>query len=332
MSRNFRVPVIDISAFQVGAPATRASLARLVDDTFTESGFMVIVGHGIPDAVIQEAKTAARRFFAQDEDEKLRWQRLGDRSHGYFPKDSIASARYGDRKDAPPDLMESYAVGSSGPAPWAPRVAVEAVAGTNTWPDSPAGFQPAVARYFAAVEELAGQLMRLFALALRLDEEYFVSFYTPYIGVQRMNLYSRLVQEPQPGQIRIGEHTDLGGFTVLSADPVSGGLQIQDPDGNWHDIDAPENSFVINLGDLMQAWTNDRWRATLHRVVNPRTPEQNVDRLSVAFFANPNPETVCECIPTCLDPGAEPLYAPFVAGEFRQRRMATQHVASQGLD
>jgi isopenicillin N synthase-like dioxygenase len=332
MPRNFRIPVIDISAFQLGAPATRASLARLVDDTFTESGFMVIVGHGIPDAVIQEAKLAARAFFAQDEEEKLRWQRLGDRSHGYFPKDSIASARYGERKDAPPDLMESYAVGSSGPASWAPGVDLEAVAGANTWPDSPADFRPKVARYFAAVEELAGQLMRLFALALRLDEEYFLSFYTPYIGVQRMNLYSRLVEEPRPDQIRIGAHTDLGGFTVLSADPVSGGLQIQDLDGNWHDVDAPENSFVINLGDLMQAWTNDRWRATLHRVVNPRTPEQNVDRLSVAFFANPNPETVCECIPTCLDPGAEPIHAPFVAGEFRKRRLATQHVASQGLD
>jgi isopenicillin N synthase-like dioxygenase len=332
MPRNFRVPVIDISAFQTGDSATRASLARLVDDTFTESGFMVIVGHGIPDEVIQEAKTAARQFFARDDNQKIQWQRLGDRSHGYFPKESIASARYGDRKDAPADLMESYAVGSSQPAPWAPDVDLEAVAGTNTWPDSPADFQPKVARYFAAVEELAGQLMRVFALALRLDEDFFVPFYTPYIGVQRMNLYGRLVVEPQPDQLRIGPHTDLGGFTVLSADPISGGLQIQDLDGNWHDIDAPENSFVINLGELMQTWTNDRWRATLHRVINPQTPEQNIDRLSVAFFANPDPETVCECIPTCLDPGAEPVHAPFVAGEFRKRRMASQHVASAGLN
>jgi isopenicillin N synthase-like dioxygenase len=330
--RNFRVPVIDISTFQTGDPATRASLARLVDDTFTESGFMAIVGHGIPDEVVNEAKAAARKFFAQDDEEKAQWHRPGDRSHGYFPKQSIASARYGERKDAPPDLMESYAIGSSGPAPWSPDVDVEGVAGPNTWPDSPADFHPKVARYFAAVEGLVGELMRMFALALRLDEEYFVPFYTPYIGVVRMNLYGRLVEEPEPDQIRIGAHTDLGGFTVLSADTVAGGLQIQDFDGNWHDVNPPENSFVINLGDLMQTWTNDRWRATLHRVTNPQTPEQNIDRLSVAFFANPNPETVCECIPTCLDPGEKPMYEPFVAGEFRQRRMATQHVASAGLD
>jgi isopenicillin N synthase-like dioxygenase len=330
MASNVDVPLVDISSFQDGTRETRASLARIVDGAFTGSGFMVITNHGIPDHVITDAKAMARLFFTNSDGNKIRLRQVGDGSHGYFPRNTIASAAYGDNKDAPADLMESYAVTCFAPPPWAPGCDVGRVAGVNVWPVWPADFQPIIERYFLAVEGLVSCLLRLLALGLGLDEDFFVPFYSPYIGVLRTNLYGRQTAVPLPDQFRIGPHTDLGGFTVLSADASCGGLQIRDTEGDWHDVTAPEHSFVINLGDLMQTWTNDRWRATVHRVANPATPAQNVDRLTLAFFANPRPDTICQCIPTCLEPGQRPHYAPLIAGEFRKRRMVEQHVAGPG--
>jgi isopenicillin N synthase-like dioxygenase len=321
--RDFSVPVIDISNFDTGDRDTRASVARLVDDTFTLSGFLALVGHGIPEAVVRDARSALFAFYEQPLDEKLRWQATGQ-SRGYFPYGSIASARYGNNPDAPPDIMESFAVGAFQPPPWAHELVPANFEGENIWPDQPSDLRAALERYFLAVERLGWSLLRLCASALRMPEDFFIPAHTPYNGIMRMNFYPRQTEEPAPGQIRIGAHTDSGGFTILKADPSSRGLQILDLDGNWHAVDPPADSFVINLGALVEAWTNGRWRATLHRVVNPPTPEDNRGRLSVAYFINPDPAYVCTCIPTCLDPGARPSHEPFTAGDFRKQRMAGQ--------
>jgi len=327
--RAFSVPVIDIADFAEGDRYRRSAVARLVDDTFVESGFMVIVNHGIAPDIIAEAKEAARAFFALPDDEKLCAREAGQTSRGFFPRDSIASARYGENKDAPTDLMESYALSSPFPPPWAPDAPdSRTFAGENIWPEQPARFREAFERYFAAVQNLADDLLRLFALALRLEEDFLMPFFAPYQGVVRANSYGRLDRQPLPGQLRIGAHADLGGFTVLASDADCGGLQIQDHDGAWHDVEAPGDGFVINIGEFMQAWTNDRWRATRHRVLAPRTDAENIGRLTIPFFVNPDPERFIECIPTCLDPGEKPRYERFKVGDFRERRLAEQQAVS----
>ena len=321
----FQVPIIDISGFEQGDRYVRDSLARIVDDTFTTSGFMVVVNHGIPGPVIADAKSTIRSFFAQPNAEKLKVRCPGQMSRGYFPHESIASGRYGVNQDAPPDLMESFAIGAFQAPTWASDSSgSSAFEGDNIWPEGPANFRTSVEAYYLAVERMAERLMRLFARALRVEEDYFLPYFTPYNGVLRLNLYGKLTSPPLPGQLRIGEHTDLGGFTILNTDSSCGGLQIRDSAMQWHDVEAPENSFVINIGELMQAWTNDRWRATCHRVVCPRTDAENVDRLSIPFFANPDPASIIRSVPTCLDPGSAPRHAPFESGEFRKRRMLEQ--------
>ena len=110
-------------------------------------------------------------------------------------------------------------------------------------------------------------------------------------------------------QLGASAHTDYGTLTILLADPVQGGLQVQDPSGRWHDVDAPWGTFVVNLGDAMARWTNDRWRSTMHRVTVPRAQRQ-----SIAFFHNANWDAVIECLPACLGPGETPRHAPIAAG------------------
>jgi isopenicillin N synthase-like dioxygenase len=225
--------------------------------------------------------------------------------------------------------MESYALSSPNSPPWAPNaVDSQTFSGANIWPKTPPQFRETFERYFDAVETLADQLMRMFALALRVEQDYFRDFFSPYQGVVRANYYGKLDQQPLPGQLRIGAHADLGGFTVLSADEGCGGLQIQDITGKWHDVNSPPDGFVINIGEFMQAWTNDRWRATRHRVLAPRSAAENTDRLTIPFFFNPDPDRYIECIPTCLDPGATPRHERFKVGDFRQHRLAQQQAVA----
>lgn len=323
--KHFEVPVIDLAAFATDQPHVRQSLARAVDDAFTTSGFLTIVNHGVPSEVIENAKREARAFFAQPLDTKLVARRSAHQGRGFVPPNTIASSQYGNNKKAPTDLMEGFAAGPFRAPAWAPGAEIDrSPDGENVWPTSPPTFRPAVENYYSALEKLSLTLMRLFALALRLDADYFIPFHTPHNGVLRLNLYARLTQTPLPGQMRIGEHTDVGGFTILLADASCGGLQIRDDEDQWHDVPYRADSFVINLGEMMKTWTNDRWRATRHRVVNPRTEAENVDRLSIPYFVNPASSARIECIPTCLDPGTEPLHAPVNAGEFRQKRLAQQ--------
>jgi isopenicillin N synthase-like dioxygenase len=327
--KHFGISIIDLSILSSADHYARQSLARSVDDALCSVGFMTIVNHDVPEQLIARAQACARRFFGQPLDAKMQARRTLHQARGYSPPDTIASSRYGDNKEAPADLMEGFALGPFAPPLWgrdkAPEITPD---GINVWPDTPGEFRDVFERYYVALEQVAHRLMRLFALALRLEEDYFIQFHSPHNSVLRLNLYPRLTATPLPGQLRIGEHTDVGGFTVLLADASCAGLQIKDDADEWHDVPFIPNSFVINLGEMMKTWTNDRWRATRHRVVNPRNLAENVDRLSVPFFVNPRSSAEIACIPTCVDPGKTPLHEPVVAGEFRQRRLAEQRLPS----
>ena len=128
---------------------------------------------------------------------------------------------------------------------------------------------------------------------------------------------------PEPGQLRAGAHTDYGTLTILRAENVVGGLQVQTRAGEWVDVSVPPEAFVVNLGDMLMRWTNDRWRSTLHRVVNPPLSAGAASRRqSLAFFHNPNPDALIECLPNCCDADHPAQYAPITAGAFIAEKAA----------
>merc|ERR1712032_1251717 len=196
-------------------------------------------------------------------------------------------------------------------------------------PSRPDGFTASWDTYYEHANELANRLLEAFALALDLPENWFQDKANRHISALRANNYpDQEGIEVPAGSIRCSAHTDYGTLTILrSGGP---GLQVAKDKNHpvWHDVPFVEDGFVINLGDLMRRWTNDRWSSTLHKVVNP--PAGNVKawgrRLAIAFFHNLNKEAVVEAIPSCITPEQPALYDPIVAGEF----LMLKHLASNG--
>ncbi len=311
------IPCIDVGGFDSDHAHRRASLARLVDDTFTHVGFMTIVGHGVPERAVLEAERAAREFFALPLAAKRRWMKPDQiLNRGYIPVGGESVGRsYGAATDAPPDLKEAFAVG-----PLDAAGGDRAQPAANLWPERMPEFRGALERYYRELEALAFRLLDVFSLALRLEPGYFRPSFARHNAILRAQFYPAQELPPLPGQLRIAAHTDYGAFTILRGDSKAPGLQVMTKGGRWIDIATPDECFVINISNLMKTWTNDRWQSNLHRVVNPeRESPQNVARLSFPFFVNPSFDALIECLPTCVDPGATPRYAAVTAGEHRQR-------------
>jgi isopenicillin N synthase-like dioxygenase len=307
------IPVIDLSAARPGGDSARRDVARQIDAACSEIGFFTLVGHGVPEATIADLRAAAHAFFAQRPEDKLRaCHPVRGTNRGYHPAGGEALSTSMDEA-APPDLKEFFHVGpvavsddpyyTSGPGRqhFLP----------NIWPAYPGGFERAATVYYRTMSGLIVDLMRLTALALGLPQTFFDDKVDRSIGTMRLNYYPAPTASPRAGQLRAGAHTDYGGFTILSGEDVPGGLQVRTRSGEWIDVRTEPTKLVVNIGDLLMRWTNDRWLSTLHRVVNP--PAGAGPRLSIAFFNHPNWDVLIECIA----PPGQARHAPVRSGEYR---------------
>ncbi len=177
---------------------------------------------------------------------------------------------------------------------------------------------------------LATDIMRIFALALGLDEHHFDPSVDRHITNMSAIHYPPLVGEPLPGQLRGGAHTDFGSITIVQRDTAPGGLQVL-LDDEWVDPPYAENSFVINLGDLMAEWTNDEWVSTIHRVaLPPDFADAASDRLSFTFFHQPNYDAVIEVISTCTGPDRPAKYGTTTSGAHITGKIAAMRSPALG--
>jgi isopenicillin N synthase-like dioxygenase len=180
------------------------------------------------------------------------------------------------------------------------------------------------------MERLAADIMRIFALALDLPENFFADKMDKAVNLLRAVRYPAQEVAPVEGQLRSGEHTDYGTLTILLAEDKPGGLQVRLRDGRWIDVRPATGSFVINIGDLMMQWTNDRWLSNLHRVTNPPRQFADVPRLSIVFFQKPNYNAEVRCINKYAGATSPAKYAPVTAGEHWYRKNAkTREVAGR---
>ena len=283
-----------------------------------QTGFAVISGHGLPETLLNSIYEQAQRFFARSADEKMRLT-FPDRGRGqgYLPMGSETVGR-GHVADAPADLCESLTFADPRFDAAAPDNALEArLYRPNLWPDDMPGFARTVRDYMAAGRGLALRLMRLSAVALDLPEDHFAPYFDRMELNLRCVLYPDQETAPPPGALRYGPHTDFSGFTILRQDDAPGGLQVQSGD-DWIDVPALPGTLVINAGDLIQRWTNDRWVSNVHRVKNPpRDRKTGTRRLSIVLFTGPNSDAEIACLPGC-GPAA---YPPILAGLHSEQRM-----------
>ncbi len=183
----------------------------------------------------------------------------------------------------------------------------------NLWPEEMPEFKQAVETYYREMEHLSSVLYRIFALALNKNEEFFEDKIDKHISTMRINYYPAQATAPLPGQVRAGAHSDYDAFTILRTG--SGGLQVVRRGGDWIDVPTVPNGFVINIGDMLMRWTNDRWVSTLHRVVNPPEESRNKSRLSIAFFHIPNHDVTIDSFESCVAPDNPQRYASTTAGD-----------------
>ncbi len=298
------VPVIDLH---------HAEAAAAVADACERVGFLTVVGHDVPEPVLDGAWTSAQRFFDLPLDRKMRvaMPRPGY-PYGYSPiAGETLAASLGARSH--PDLKESFAIGPVDPPTHAFHDPDEEFAWSpNLWPDDVVGMRDSWETYFRSMSDLAARLMRIMADALGLPGDHFDTMIDRHTSAMRALNYpphADHAEVPLEGQVGASAHTDYGTLTILLADTSQRGLQVQDAHGEWHDAVPVPGSLVVNLGDAMARWTNDRWRSTMHRVVVPAARRQ-----SIAFFHNANWDAVIECLPSCLGPGERPRYAPIEAG------------------
>jgi isopenicillin N synthase-like dioxygenase len=307
------VPVIDLAA-RHGQPADRRAAATAIDRACRQSGFLVVTGHGVEPDLSERMYTRTMAFFRQPADAKERIAAPpGDATRRGFHRMGKVAASIG--VDTPPDLCESFSVnrlGDEHAAAAAGLLPTHPLALPNRWPDT-AGFEETWSEYFAAMEGLVGLLLQLFAIALDLREHWFDDKVDHDMSNLGANYYPVQTTAPAPGQLRKGPHTDWGSLTILLQDDA-GDLEVRTTDGRWVDVPCVVDGLVVNVGDLMAIWTNDRWVSTMHRVVNPPAQAASSERLSIAFFHQPNHDAEIACIPTCTGSGAR--HPPVRSGEW----------------
>jgi len=258
--------------------------------------------------VADEAWDAATRFFDLDEAAKreVEFPEPGY-PYGFSAFRAETLARSVGTGEAAADLKESLSVGPDcGPE----RVSSPGEAwirSPSLWPRHVPDLRSSWTAYYRALSEVAARLMRVMATALELPADHFDRLIDRPITSMRAIRYPAGHAEPGPA-LRAGAHSDYGTFTILRTDRVPG-LEIERSDGTWVAVEPDPDHFVVNLGDTIAQWTNDRWRSTMHRVV-PGVAQ----RQSFAFFHMANWDAVIECLPTCLEPGETSRHEPVQAG------------------
>jgi isopenicillin N synthase-like dioxygenase len=317
------VPIIDLAPWFAGTPNGRAQVAAQVDDALREIGFLLVVNHGVSVELRDEVRAAAREFFRLPVEVKQRYRtQVGAHTwlpRGWTPIGAEANANSDEGVDAPPDLKESFDVACFEPT-GDPTVDQEWFA-DNVWPAEVPEYQRAVTAYLEKMRVLIDELLEIAAVAIDMPADFFLSharhptwsFYTHW--------YPALthVGEPEPGQLRIGSHTDFGTFTILDRQQGTGGLQVMGKDGEWADAPWVEGAFTINIGDLMARWTGDRWVSNRHRVLAPNASAPDEDLMSLVYFHEADPTAVVHSVPP---PIGRVAHEPVTAGDYLRAKLA----------
>jgi len=306
------LPLIDIAPLYGTDSAAWRDVATQIDTACRDWGFFYITGHGIPPERIDALLAAAKAFFALPEAEKLKIDITRTAHHrGYG---AIATEQLDPTQ--PSDLKETFDMGFHMAADHPEVLAGKPLRGPNRHPELP-GWAPLMEQHYADMQALAQTLLRAIALALGIERDFFDARFAEPISVFRMIHYPPRHTARSADQPGAGAHTDYGCVTLLYQDDA-GGLQVRNVHGEWIDAPPIPGSFVVNIGDMMARWSNDRYTSTPHRVISPL----GVHRYSMPFFAEPHPDTEISCLPNCSSADNPPKYPPVTSAEYLLSRFA----------
>jgi isopenicillin N synthase-like dioxygenase len=309
-------PVIDVSGLAEGDDGARVRVAADLERPCAEWGVFQIVGHGVPADELAEFEAAMRRFFARPPDEKATVRRTRENARGYYDEELTKNR---------PDWKEVFDYGAERAAGEAPARHSD---GVNQWPggrgEEAAAFQRILLRHHASCTRVAHALLRALCTSLGLAPDALTPAFGRDSSFVRLNRYAACPEPADPdaplfpdrGHLGVHHHTDAGALTLVYQDAVEG-LQVHHG-GRWHTLDTVPGAFAVNLGDMLQVWSNDRYRSPLHRVIVHRDRA----RCSAPFFFNPSYDTVCAPLPGLLEAGEAPRFRPISWAHFRDQRSA----------
>jgi len=287
------IPIIDISSL-VKDNSNSEEFNKTVYEIKSACeniGFFLVKNHGISKNIITQLSNQTRIFFDSNFEYKNKFFEKNQEDYpfgymgigyetlkaGYDP--SINKTRIY------PDLKESFSIGSNEKTIWPNNI-------KESWEN-----------YLIVMNNLVHKILQAFALALNKDINFFNKYITNHASALRALNYPEINYQIVNQQIRASKHTDYGIMTVLKTDGP--GLQVYSKNKEWIDVPIIEDTFIINIGDMMQRWTNDKWMSTLHRVIN--TDNNKRRRQSFAYFFNPNSDSIIESIIDNENPKYEPI-------------------------
>lgn len=304
------IPVIDVAPLIDGSKPQQ--VAARIRHVCEHVGFMYIRNHGVPQELIERMYALSKAFFElpQAQKDSLNIVHSGPTLRGYIPF-------YGENVDPDHtrDFKECFDFGQQGDE-------VSPFFGPNLMPSDEVlpGFRACCEAYHDAMMTLARKLVQGIALSLDLPGDYFEKLQQNPITIQRLLHYPPQIGPVSQEEIGIGAHTDYGFLTILSQDDI-GGLQVQNRQGEWVSAPPIADTFIVNIGDLVQTFTNDRYISTTHRVINTR----GVKRYSIPFFLDLDFSAVVAPVPSCVDKNTPSKYAPYTCGEHKYKRFVDSY-------
>ena len=303
-------PILDFSDLSRGIPAARQRLARDLAYALENIGFLVVVNHGVPAAMIDGIFAEAARLHAMPLERKMALA-MGSGSVGYLPAARFAIKTSEINQNRKPDLNEAFFIDRER-SPDDPEVrAAKPFRELNKWPSDLPGFREAATAYYARLEAFAKSRLPVVATALDLPPDWFDAPFTNAQCTLRLSHYPPT--EYEDNQFGISPHTDSSFLTILPQSNLEG-LYIRPAGRGWMKAPKIPGSFIINSGDMCKRWSNDRFLSTEHLAINP-APDR--DRYAVPFFFAPNTDWPIRCLPTCCTEENPPRYPEVTYEQYR---------------
>jgi isopenicillin N synthase-like dioxygenase len=320
-----RIPVLDIGPYIAGEPGAAAPLARAVARTCEDTGFLVVANHGIPPELPARVFDVAARFFARPQADKLALK-VGDLNIGYLPFGGQTVRHSPVNRNTRPNFSESFYITRDRAPDHPDIVGRKRLIGLNRWPADMPEFRAATMAYYAAMERMTMRLVPVFALALGLPGDYFAAaFAEPNCTIRLIHYPPQ--PDPEDNEFGFAPHTDNNFITFLAQSALPG-LEVRTAEGEWIRPPAIPGTFVVNTGAMLARYSNDRFRATPHRVIN----RNDRSRYAIPFFLGPNHDVTVAPVPTCTGPDNPPKYEPTTYGDFTERLLTLNFAHRRGDD
>ena len=311
------IPVIDVSDLGTSS-AVDAAIESALLEAYGTWGFGYVIGHPIPHELIDRVFAASRAFHAQPLADRMAIE-LDHNHRGFIPMRVSTDVTSSVETVTKPNVSESFMMMRES-APDSPEViGGDYLAGPNQWPMGVPGFRETLEEYNAVMTRFAHTMIERFSAALGDDGTLTASFAPPTTWLRLLHYPP---QDPQSPSDEYGSapHTDFGAITLLAQDDV-GGLSVRTPQGEWADVPPVPYAYVMNVGDMLQRWSNGRLLSTPHRVTN-RTGRE---RYSIPFFYDPSVRATVAPLASCVSPERPAQFAPEVVGDFLRHELEASY-------